>query len=121
MFAIIEDGGRQYQVQPGDRLTIDLRDGVAEGDPLTFDRVLLANGGGPSLIGRPVLEGAVVQAKVVAALDKGPKLEVQKIRRRHNSRRHTGHRQKHTVVEITGVQVPGLQIVAPPAESAKPA
>jgi large subunit ribosomal protein L21 len=43
-------------------------------------------------------------------LHKGPKLEVQKIRRRKNSRRHTGHRQKHTVVKITKIDVPGLQI-----------
>ncbi|MBL4884489.1 MAG: bL21 family ribosomal protein, partial [Planctomycetaceae bacterium] len=53
MFAIIEDGGRQYKVQPGQQLAIDLRSEVEAGQELVFDRVLLANGGGCSVIGRP--------------------------------------------------------------------
>jgi large subunit ribosomal protein L21 len=84
---------------------------------LTFDRVLLANGGAASVIGKPIIDGATVEAEVIVALQKGPKLEVQKIRRRKNSRRHTGHRQKHTTVRITGISVPGLQV----SESAEPA
>jgi large subunit ribosomal protein L21 len=111
MFAIIEDGSRQYRVSPGDTLTVDYRDSVSDGDALSFGKVLLANGGGASVVGRPSIDGALVAAEVVTALYKGPKLEVQKLRKRKNSRRHTGHRQRHTVVRITEVTVPGLEVV----------
>ncbi|HID24187.1 MAG TPA: 50S ribosomal protein L21 [Planctomycetaceae bacterium] len=111
MFAIIEDGSHQYRVQSGETLTIDFRADVKKGDPITFDRVLLANAGGSSAIGRPLIEGAAVEAVVVTPLVKGPKLEIQKFRRRKNSRRHTGHRQKYTSVRIVGIDVPGLEIV----------
>ena len=110
MFAIIEDGGRQYYVKPGDRLQIDLRDGVESGGEVTFGSVLLGNGGGESVLGNPI-EGASVTASVVDPVRKGQKLEIQKIRRRKNSRRHTGHRQKYTVVQIDKIEVPGLQVV----------
>ena len=111
MFAVIEDGGRQYHVTPGDRLQIDLRDGLEAGGNVTFDRVLLGNGGGSSQIGTPLLDGATVTATVVDPEKKGQKLEIQKIRRRKNSRRHTGHRQRYTVVQIDAIDVPGLEIV----------
>ena len=63
------------------------------------------------MIGTPVIEGASVEGEVVLDEEKGPKLEVQKIRRRKNSRRHTGHRQKYTRVKITSITVPNLEIV----------
>ena len=56
MFAIIEDGGRQYKVQPGQELAIDLREGAEENAEIVFDRVLLANGGGDSVVGLPLIE-----------------------------------------------------------------
>lgn len=111
MFAIIADGGRQYRVSQGDRLSVDLRENVNADDVITFDTVLLANGGGSSVIGQPGISGATVTGKVLYAEDKGPKLEIQKLRRRKNSRRHTGHRQKYTTVVIEDIQVPGLEIV----------
>lgn len=118
MFAVIEDGSRQYRVQPGDVVVVDYRDAAKQGETLTFDQVLLANGGGASIVGQPVIAGASVTAEVVNDLFKGPKLEIQKLRRRHASKRHTGHRQKHTQVKITGITVPNLQIVEAPAEAA---
>jgi large subunit ribosomal protein L21 len=117
MFAILEDGSRQYRVQEGDTLVVDYRADGETGGGLTFDRVLLANGGGASLVGRPVIEGASVEAEIVHPLQKGPKLEVQKLRKRKNSRRHTGHRQKHTTVRVKSIQVPGLEIVETPPDS----
>jgi len=111
VFAVIEDGNRQYRVQAGDRFTIDFRADAQEGDTIAFERVLLANAGGSSSIGRPTIDGARVEAKIVSPLVQGEKLEVQKFRRRKNSRRHTGHRQKHTEVQITAINVPGLEIV----------
>lgn len=108
MFAIVEDGNRQYRVAVGDKLVIDLREAVNPGDAISFDRVLLAGNGTASQIGRPLIAGATVSARVVEPLLKGEKLEIQKFRRRHNVRRHTGHRQKHTVVEILAINVSGL-------------
>jgi large subunit ribosomal protein L21 len=116
MFAVIEDGNRQHRVEQGSVLSVDLKDGVSDGDSITFDRVLLANGGGASIIGSPVIAGATVTAEIIFATEKGPKLEIQKLRRRKNSRRHTGHRQKHTRVKVTSISVPGLQIIEKPAE-----
>ena len=110
MFAIIADGGRQYRVSQGDRLSVDFRETASEGDVITFETVLLANGGAASVIGQPAISGATVSGKVLYAMDKGPKLEVQKLRRRKNSRRHTGHRQRYTTVVIEDIQVPGLEI-----------
>ena len=120
MFAIIADGGRQYRVSPGDRLSVDYRNDANVGDAITFDNVLLANGGAGSVIGQPSISGATVEAKVIYAEEKGPKLEIQKLRRRKNSRRHTGHRQKYTAVQIEDIQVPGLEIVEQAESEPKP-
>ena len=111
MFAIIEDGSRQYRVETGDQLRVDYRAGSEAGQTLSFDRILLANGGGDSMIGAPVIEGALVEAEIVEPEFKGKKLEVQKLRRRKNSRTHTGHRQKYTTVRVTSINVPGLEIL----------
>ena len=63
---------------------------------MRFEQVLLANAGGSSAIGTPAISGALVEATVVHPEVKGTKLEIGKFRRRKNSRRHTGHRQKYT-------------------------
>jgi large subunit ribosomal protein L21 len=117
MFAVIETGSHQVRVEEGRLLQVDFREGAQEGETITFDRVLLANAGGASAIGTPLIEGAVVEAEIVTPLRKGEKLEIQKFRRRKNSRTHTGHRQKYTIVKITSINVPGLEVV----ESAAPA
>jgi len=99
MYAIIADGGRQYKVEEGQELAIDFRDASA-GNKLTFDRVLaVSNGQGDLKLGTPTLDGAKVEAEVLGA-EKGEKLVVQKLRRRKNSRRKTGHRSVYTRVKI---------------------
>lgn len=119
MFAIIEDGGRQYKVQPGQELAIDLREDVEVGSEVVFDRILLANGGGASVVGLPMIDGATIAATVADPLKKGIKLEIQKFRRRKNFRKHTGHRQKYTTVTIGAFNVPGLEVVEKPAVEAE--
>ena len=114
MFAIIDESGRQLRVSEGDVLTVDFRADATEGQVLTFESVLLANGGAASVIGQPTIAGAKVTASVVAPVEKGPKIYIQKMRRRKNFRRRTGHRQKYTTVKVTSISVPGLEIVAPP-------
>lgn len=103
MYAIIADGGRQYRVEEGQELQVDYRE-ANRGDSISFDQVLAVSGDGKTQLGRPVLEGASVAAEVVGP-SQGPKLVVQKIRRRKNSRRRTGHRQLYLTVRITGINV----------------
>jgi large subunit ribosomal protein L21 len=103
MYAIIQDGAHQFQVEPGQELDIDYRD-LSAGDEVKFERVLAYRDDAGLKIGRPTLESATVTAKVVSAV-RGPKLVVQKFRRRKNERRRTGHRQIFTRVVIDKIQV----------------
>ena len=98
MYAIIEDGGRQYRVEEGQQLEIDYRD-VPKGEKIEFGKVLAVAGDDGLKTGKPVVEGASVSAEVLG-VKMGEKLTVQKLRRRKNSRRRTGHRQMHTMVKI---------------------
>ena len=103
MYAIIQDGAHQFQVEPGQQLDIDYRD-LSAGDEVKFERVLAYRDDAGLKIGRPTLESATVTAKVVSAV-RGPKLVVQKFRRRKNERRRTGHRQIFTRIVIDKIQV----------------
>ena len=103
MYAIIEDGGRQYKVEEGQQLQVDYRD-LPAGETLTFDRVLAYRDDEGLKVGQPLLASASVTAEVLA-LSQGPKLVVQKLRRRKNSRRRTGHRQLYTRVRISKIAV----------------
>ena len=103
MYAIFEDGGRQFKVEEGQELDLDYRD-VSRGEELQFDRVLAYRDDDGLRVGRPTLESATVTSEVVS-VTQGPKLVVQKIRRRKNSRTRTGHRQLHTRVKITKIDV----------------
>jgi large subunit ribosomal protein L21 len=103
MYAIIVDGGRQYRVEEGQELEIDYRD-ISSGDEITFERVLAGRDDDGIKIGTPEVTGATVTAEVLG-VSQGPKLVVQKFRRRKNSRRKTGHRQLHTRVKISKIQL----------------
>ena len=101
MYAVFVDGGRQYKVTEGEELIVDFRD-VSQGGKLMFDRVL-AVGGDTARLGEPTLAGASVTAEVLGAVQ-GPKLVVQKMRRRKNFRRKNGHRQIFTRVRISKIE-----------------
>ena len=103
MYAIIADGGRQFKVEEGQEVEIDLRDPSA-GDQVTFDNVLAVSDESGLRLGKPTLAGASVQAEVVG-ITQGPKLVVQKMRRRKTLRRRTGHRQMFTKVRISKIAV----------------
>ncbi len=99
MYAIFKDGGRQYRVTEGQEIEVDYRDAAA-GSELKFDQILCCGGGeGGTKLGAPWLSGASITAQVVGT-SQGPKLVVQKFRRRKNSRRKTGHRQLLLKVKI---------------------
>lgn len=98
MYAIIADSGRQFKVSEGQELEVDYREDAA-GSEITFDRVLAISDDAGFHLGAPSLSGASVTAEVIGPVH-GPKLTVQKFRRRKNSRRKTGHRQLYTKVRI---------------------
>jgi|TARA_B100000945_G_scaffold169634_1_gene136042 large subunit ribosomal protein L21 len=101
MYAIIADGGRQYKVEEGQELDIDLRN-AASGDEITFDQILAVSSDDGTKIGQPVVEGATVTAEVLSEV-KGEKIYVQKFRRRKDSKRRTGHRQRYTRIRIAKI------------------
>ncbi len=102
MYAIFDDGGKQYKVSTGDALLIERRD-LPEGQTeLTFDKVLMLGEGAEARIGTPWVAGASVTAKVVEEL-KGPKVRGIKFRRRKGYIKHWGHRQKLLKVEIGAI------------------
>jgi len=103
MYAIIKHGGRQYRVEEGQEIEIDYREAAA-GDAVTFDEILAAGTGADLRFGTPLLQGASISAEVIGTVQ-GPKLVVQKLRRRKNSRRKTGHRQIYTKVRIGKIGV----------------
>ncbi|WP_404711301.1 50S ribosomal protein L21 [Sphingomonas sp. MMS24-J13] len=96
MFAIVRTGGKQYRVAPGDKIIVEKLEGEA-GAAVTLD-VLLA-GDGSEL---KSVEGLTVSAEILAQ-GRGDKIIVFKKRRRHNYRRRNGHRQYHTVLQITAI------------------
>lgn len=103
MYAIISDSGRQYTVKEGDVLTVDYRE-AEKGSKINFEKVLAVSGDSGLTIGTPTVSDAVVSAEVLGPkLDK--KLVVQKLRRRKNSRRKTGHRQMHLEVKIDKISI----------------
>lgn len=101
MYAIIADSGKQFKVEEGQKVQVDYRD-VKVGDAITFDQVLAVRNDAGLKLGRPTLAGASVTAEVVA-VTQGPKLVIQRLRRRKNSRRKTGHRQIYTEVLINSI------------------
>ena len=104
MYAVIETGGKQYRVQPGDVIDVERLPTVSAEDPqVTFDRVLLVDDGGDVKVGNPVVEGAQVNGVFLKPL-RGPKILVFKMKRRKGYRRKNGHRQDLHQVEIKDIQ-----------------
>ena len=101
MKAIIVTGGKQYTVSEGDVLYIEKLNAEAEAT-VNFDQVLAVVDGENTKIGTPVVEGASVEAKVVKN-GKGKKIHVFKYKAKKGEKKHIGHRQPYTKVEITKV------------------
>jgi large subunit ribosomal protein L21 len=100
MYAIIEDSGRQFKVEEGQVLEVDFRADAEAGAELKFDKVLAVSDDKNGLkLGQPEISGVSVTAKILDQTQ-GDKIYVQKFRRRKNSKRRTGHRQKYTKVQI---------------------
>lgn len=101
MYAIIETGGKQYRIAPGDKVTVEklnLEDGAA----VTFDKVLLISDEANVTVGSPLISGATVTGKVEET-GKAKKVIVFKYKNKTNYRRFRGHRQPFTVVTIDSI------------------
>jgi large subunit ribosomal protein L21 len=105
MYAVIETGGKQYRVEIGTELEVELLD-AEPGKTITIERVLLVADGDESTIGRPLIVDAAVSAEVLDQT-RGPKLISFKYRPKARSRVKKGHRQELTVLRIADITVGG--------------
>lgn len=104
MYAVVETGGRQFRVEPGQQIVIE-KLGVEAGSEVTFDHLLMVvDDGGQALWGRPYVDGAKALGTVVTQ-ERGPKILVFKYKPKVNYRRRRGHRQDLTRVLINAIEV----------------
>ena len=99
MYAIVRTGSKQYRVQPGDLLEVELLDGE-KGKDIALEEVLLVADGDTIQVGKPTVAGAHVTAEVVDPDKKGKKVIAFKFRRREGYHRKRGIRAHHTVLKI---------------------
>lgn len=108
MYAVIEQGGKQYKVSKGDVINIELTEVAADAKTIDLEKVLFVSDGKKIEVGTPFLDGAKVVAsfKVSSedAVVKGPKLRTAHLRRRKNSSKRLGHRQKYLQVIIDSIE-----------------
>ncbi|RII31194.1 MAG: 50S ribosomal protein L21 [Geobacter sp.] len=97
MYAVIKTGGKQYKVSEGEFLKVEKLEGEV-GDSIEFAEVLMV-GGEKTVVGAPLVAGAMVTAKI-AVQGKDKKILVFKSKRRKDSRKLRGHRQHRTVLKI---------------------
>lgn len=100
MFAVIKTGGKQYKVQEGDTLSVEKLEHTT--DKVTFDQVLLLADDKDVKVGKPLVSGAKVEAKVLEE-GKGEKKIVFRYKAKTRRRKKKGHRQLYTKVQITKI------------------
>ena len=108
-FAIIETGGKQYKVSTRKILEIEKLD-AKKGETIKFKNVLLLNDDKNTEIGNPSIEGAEVEAKLLDNVKDRTILVFHK-RRRKNSRKKNGHRQRHSKIQITKILAKGGKVI----------
>ena len=99
-FALVETGGKQYRVEEGGLISVEKLLGNS-GDKITLDKVLMV-GGKKNIIGKPYIDGAQIDAEIIAQT-RDPKILVFKKKRRKNYRRTHGHRQHKTLLRIASI------------------
>lgn len=102
-YAIVEHGGKQYRVSPGDELLVERTQKLTTGDDLLFERVMLVSQGEAVTVGAPLVEGAQVRSHVLAA-ERGKKVIVFKKKRRKGYKRTNGHRQDYYRVRVEAIE-----------------
>ncbi len=102
MYAIIETGGKQYRVEKGDIIDVELLLDANVGEKVEFKNVLLVSESGAVKVGKPIVDKSVVQGELLQEV-KGPKVIAFKYKRRKPFRRKVGHRQQYARVKITEI------------------
>ena len=103
-YAIVEHGGKQYRVSPGDELLVErTQPDLKQGDDIRFEQVMLVSQGDAVRVGQPVVEGAVVRGQVLAS-ERGEKIIVFKKKRRKGYKRTQGHRQDYYRVRVDAIE-----------------
>ncbi len=103
-YAIVEHGGKQYRVSPGDELVVErTQPDLKKGDDLVFDRVMLVSQGEAVRVGQPVVDGASVKSQIVAPV-RGDKIIVFKKKRRKGYKKTQGHRQDYYRVRVESIK-----------------
>ena len=102
MYAVVRTGGKQFRVEPGDLVDVELLGGEA-GQTVELEQVLMV-GGDQTRIGTPFVDGARVVATICGET-KGPKIKIFKYRRRKRYRLRQGHRQHYTRLKIESIEV----------------
>jgi len=115
MLAVIKTGGKQYLVEPGDKLKIEKID-KEPGKDMTFDEVLLFEKNKKLEIGTPFLKGIKVKAKVLEQ-DKYKKVIIFKYKPKKRYKKKTGHRQPYTLVEIESIETNTTSMKAKPVKT----
>lgn len=103
MYAIVQTGGKQYRVAPGDVLKVEKIPGGI-GDEVTLQEVLLVAAGEEFQVGQPRVQGAEVVGRILRQ-EKDKKVIVFKMRRRKGYRRKRGHRQLYTALQIKEIKL----------------
>lgn len=103
MYAIIQTGGKQYRVSPGDVLRVERLPGE-RGDEVLLDQVLFVSDGEDLKVGAPLVPNATVKTQIVRQ-GKAKKILVFKKKRRKNYRRSQGHRQLFTALQIQEILI----------------
>ena len=108
MYAVVEQGGNQYKVAEGDVLNIDLMEVAEDAKGVELDKVLMVSDGKDIKVGTPYIEGAKVVCIFASSADdavvKGEKLYPMHFRRRKDSRKRIGHRQKYLRVTVESIK-----------------
>ncbi len=116
MFAIVETGGKQYQVEEGRYLDVELLDGEKD-SKVVFDKVVMIVNGKKSKVGQPYVAGASAEGTIVKH-DKEKKIIVYKQRPKKGYRRKQGHRQGFTRVMISKIRTSAQKKTAETVEEA---
>ena len=116
MYAVVQTGGKQYKVSPGDVIVVEKLAGNG-GDTVELSNVLMLDDGTKVQLGQPFLSNAVVKASIVEQ-DRAKKIIVFKKKRRQNYRRKNGHRQDITVLRVSEIKGEGFTAKAEPKKVA---
>ncbi|HVN41032.1 MAG TPA: 50S ribosomal protein L21 [Myxococcota bacterium] len=102
MYAVVRSGGKQYRVEPGQRIRVEKLAGSV-GDAVELGEVLLIGGEGDARVGTPLVAGARAHGTIVGQA-RGPKVMLFKYKRRKNYRRKQGHRQSFTEILVDRIE-----------------